>query len=69
MLTGERLTSREIEVLQLLEEGLVNKEIAGQLGISINTIRAHVRTLMVKTGRHTRSGLAVYSVMAFRGLN
>jgi DNA-binding NarL/FixJ family response regulator len=51
----ERLTAREIEVLQLLSEGLGNKEIASRLNISEHTAKFHVASIMGKLGATTRT--------------
>lgn len=51
----ERLTAREREVLQLLSEGLGNKEIAGRLGISDHTAKFHVASVMAKLRASTRT--------------
>lgn len=48
------LTRRELEVLELLAEGMSNPEIAGRLHISINTVRNHVQNLLTKLGAHSR---------------
>jgi two-component system nitrate/nitrite response regulator NarL len=62
------LTPREVEVLQLLSEGLPNKAIASQLSISEHTVKFHVNAIMGKLGaqsrtdavmRATRSGLII----------
>lgn len=53
-----RLTAREREVLrQLLDAGPKTKDIALQLGISPNTVKAFLRLIMVKMGVSTRSGV------------
>ena len=49
------LTEREREVLNLLAQGLVNKEIADQLFISTNTVKRHLKAIFEKLGVHTRS--------------
>jgi DNA-binding NarL/FixJ family response regulator len=59
-----RLTSREIEVLQLIAEGLANKEAATQLGISIKTVEKHRQHLMSKLGIHDTAGLTRYAISA-----
>lgn len=46
----EELTDRETEVLQLLAQGLANKQIALQLGISPHTVKFHVSSLYTKLG-------------------
>lgn len=51
---GGALTRRELEVLELLAEGMPNPEIAGRLHISINTVRNHVQNLLTKLGAHSR---------------
>lgn len=53
------LTDREIEVLRLLTGGLTNDEIAEKLIISVNTVRNHVASLLLKTGFRNRIELAV----------
>jgi DNA-binding NarL/FixJ family response regulator len=50
----EQLTERELEVLQLLAQGLQNKEIASQLGIRERTAKFHVSTIMAKLGAANR---------------
>jgi DNA-binding NarL/FixJ family response regulator len=42
------LTARELEVIQLVSEGLRNKEIAARLSISEDTVKMHLRNLMQK---------------------
>jgi len=51
----EPLTPREIEVLQLLSEGLGNKEIASRLNISEHTAKFHVASIMGKLGAMSRT--------------
>ncbi len=51
------LTERERETLILLSLGLTNKEIANRLNVSPHTVKAFVRTIMIKTGAVTRSGI------------
>ena len=51
---GSKLTSREREVLQLIEGGLTHKEIAGQLGINDRTVGTHVEHIFAKLGVHNR---------------
>jgi DNA-binding NarL/FixJ family response regulator len=59
-----RLTSREVEVLQLIAEGLANKETAAQLGISIKTVEKHRQHLMSKLGIHDTAGITRYAIAA-----
>lgn len=51
----EKLTPRETEVLNLLAKGHVYKKIAGDLGISINTLRVHLRAIYEKLHVHSRT--------------
>lgn len=52
---AEELTPRELEVLQLLTEGLPNRQIAQRLGISEHTVKFHVGTILSKLGAHSRT--------------
>ena len=55
----ETLTARELEVLQLLAEGLANKTIARRLGISDHTVKFHVNAIMGKLDAQSRTGAVV----------
>lgn len=55
------LTSREIEVLQLIAEGLINKEIAKQLYISEKTVKNHVSNIFKKLNVSDRTQAAIYA--------
>jgi DNA-binding NarL/FixJ family response regulator len=59
-----KLTSREMEILQLVAEGSGNKEIALELGIGIKTVEKHREHLMVKLGLHDTAGLTRYAIRA-----
>lgn len=52
------VTSREVDVLRLLAEGLTNAAIAEQLHISAGTVKGYVSQLLTKTGAGNRAGLA-----------
>jgi two-component system nitrate/nitrite response regulator NarL len=52
---GESLTPREIEVLRLVADGLPNKTIAHQLGISEHTVKFHVGSLLAKLDAASRT--------------
>jgi len=56
------LTSREIEVLQLIAEGKANKETAVELGISIKTVEKHRGQLMRKLDIHDTAGLTRHAI-------
>lgn len=59
------LSEREREVLQLLAEGSMYKEIAGNLNISLDTVRSHVRKIYEKLHVHSRTG----AVLKYFGKN
>ena len=61
---ADRLTSREIEVLQLIAEGKANKQTAAELGIGIKTVEKHREHLMHKLDIHDTAGLTRYAVSA-----
>ncbi len=54
-----RLTAREHEVLELLREGLPDKQIATRLQISVKTVEKHVGSVLRKNGVHSRTELLV----------
>ena len=56
------LSSREVEVLQLVAEGKANKETASELGISIKTVEKHRQHLMQKLNIHDTAGLTRYAI-------
>lgn len=51
----EALTGRETEVLQLMAQGLANKQIAGSLGISAHTVKFHIASMYTKLGVASRT--------------
>jgi len=61
---GIALTSREVEVLQLIAEGKANKQVARELGISIKTVEKHRQHLMKKLDLHDTAGLTRYAIAA-----
>ena len=64
-LKGERnggLTPRELEILQLIVDGKSNKEIADQLGLSVNTVAVHRANIMDALGIHKAAELVVYAI-------
>ena len=48
------LTPRQKEILQLILEGLDSAEIAGQLGIAVETVRVHTKTILRKNHVHSK---------------
>lgn len=57
-----RLTARELEVLQLICDGLSNREIAARLGLSANTIAVHRAHIMNALGVHKTAELVMYAL-------
>ncbi len=55
--TGYRITEREFEIINCIKKGFHNKEIAGLLKISINTVRSHLRTVFQKLDVSNRTEL------------
>lgn len=60
-LEAVRMTPREREVINLIAEGLSNKEIAARLHIATHTVKSHVRNVMEKLTLHTRLQIAAYA--------
>jgi DNA-binding NarL/FixJ family response regulator len=54
-ITQPSLTPREVSVLRLVAKGHRNKEIAGDLGISEETVQVHVKSILLKLGVHDRT--------------
>ncbi|HVC26442.1 MAG TPA: response regulator transcription factor [Acidimicrobiales bacterium] len=48
------LTERELDVLRLLARGRANAAVAGELSISVNTVRNHVQNILTKLGAHSK---------------
>ena len=65
-LTHPTLTNREIEVTQLMMQGLRNKEIAPSLGISEGTVQVHIKNIFAKLGVNDRT--AAVKVALSRGI-
>lgn len=57
------LSPREIEVLVLITKGLINKEIADKLNISLTTVISHRKNITEKLGLKSVSSLTVYAIM------
>lgn len=60
-LESVRMTKREREVINLIAEGLSNKEIAARLHIATHTVKSHVRNVMEKLTLHTRLQIAAFA--------
>lgn len=59
--TTEQLTSRELEVLRLAATGISNPQIATRLQISVNTVKAHIKSILDKLNLENRTQLAAYA--------
>jgi DNA-binding CsgD family transcriptional regulator len=57
------LSDREIEVMTLIVQGLINKEIANRLNIGLSTVITHRKNIMEKLGMKSVSALTIYAVM------
>ena len=61
VLEAVRLTTRERQVIDLLGEGLSNKDIAGRLHIAVHTVKSHVHNVLEKLALHSRLEVAAFS--------
>lgn len=59
-----QLSEREREILRLVATGLSNQQIANQLGISVNTVKVHLRNVFSKIGVASRTEATMYAVRA-----
>jgi DNA-binding NarL/FixJ family response regulator len=60
-LEAVRMTPRERQVINLIAEGLSNKDIASRLHVATHTVKSHVRNIMDKLTLHSRLQIAAYS--------
>ena len=63
VLKNKILSNREIEVLSLIVQGMINKEIADHLCISTNTVITHRRNIARKLQIHSPAGLTIYAIV------
>ena len=61
VLESERMTPREREVVNLIAQGMNNKEIARALHVATHTVKSHVRNIMEKLALRTRLQIAAYA--------
>jgi two-component system response regulator NreC len=59
---NEALTNREVEIIQLVGKGLMNKEIADRLNISVRTVDSHKNHIMGKLKLKTTAELIIYGI-------
>ncbi len=57
-----KLTDREVEILRLMADGLIKKEIADQLGISQHTVNTHIRSIYDKLQVNTNTGAVAKAI-------
>ena len=62
MAKNRELTDREREILELVATGASNRQIAGQLHISSNTVKVHLRNIFEKLGVSSRTEAALYAI-------
>ena len=60
------LTPQQVRVLMMLSEGLLNKQIAYELGVSEATIKAHVSAILQKLGVESRTQAVIAAAQDFR---
>ena len=60
-LAAVRITRREREVIDLISEGLSNKEISARMGIAIHTVKSHVHNVLEKLSLHSRLEVAAFT--------
>ena len=59
ILVSHRLTPQQIRVMQLVALGKANKQIAFEMGLSINTVRSHMCKIRSRLGVHNRTEVAI----------
>ena len=62
-LENNEITEREKEIIKLVAQGLLNKEIADLLNISVHTVITHRKNISVKLGIKSIAGLTVYAII------
>lgn len=61
LIQSVRMTKREAEIVDLITQGLANKEIAYKLNLSIYTVKSHVHNILEKMALNTRVQIAIHS--------
>jgi len=61
---AESLTEREIDVLRLVAQGYSNSQIAGELCITVNTVKSHLKNILAKLQLDNRTQVATYAVQS-----
>jgi DNA-binding NarL/FixJ family response regulator len=63
------LSPREAQVIRLMTDGMTNRQIAGQLSVTIHAVKFHLASIYRKLGVHNRTEAAVAFLEASRALN
>jgi DNA-binding NarL/FixJ family response regulator len=58
----DRLTPREVQILQRLAQGMSNEQIATDLGMSPHTLRTHIQNILTKLGVHSKLEALVFAI-------
>ena len=61
---AENLTEREIDVLRLVAQGYSNPQIAGELCITVNTVKSHLKNILAKLQLDNRTQVAAYALQS-----
>lgn len=61
LIQSVRMTNREREIIELISEGLTNKEISYKLNISVYTVKSHVHNILEKMALNTRVQIAIHA--------
>jgi DNA-binding NarL/FixJ family response regulator len=61
LIQSVRMTRREREIVELIAEGLANKEIAYKLNLSIYTVKSHVHNILEKMALNSRVQIAIHA--------
>jgi DNA-binding NarL/FixJ family response regulator len=64
LIQSVKMTKREREIVELIAEGLANKEIAYKLNLSIYTVKSHVHNILEKMALNTRVQIAIHTYSA-----
>jgi DNA-binding NarL/FixJ family response regulator len=56
---SRQLSPREAQVMQLMAEGMTNRQIAGQLSVTVHAVKFHLASIYQKFGVHNRTEAAV----------
>ena len=56
------ISEREVEIIKLIAEGFINKEIADKLFLSTHTVNTHRKNIMSKLGVNNATGIVIFAV-------